>query len=90
MGRAGARSLGIISKGCLAGSKAGAAGSLGLRSREKSPLTWQFPGLPLPWSPPPPPTWQRGGLLFSLPGHKGGLRCLHRPPSVPTPHLSFT
>lgn len=55
---------GDLSRGCLAGNEAGAAGSRGPLSGEV-PLSPQFPGLPLPLHPAP-----RGGLVFSPPGHK--------------------
>lgn len=86
MGRAGAQSLGVISQGCLAGSKAGAAGSLRLRSGEVPAR------LAVPWAsafPAPRPPLRVGGL-HSPPQRKDVPAASADPFRSPTPNSSFT
>lgn len=65
MGRAGAQSLGVISKGCLAGSKAKAAGRLGLRSGEVPRSLGSSLGFPLPGASSP--------SHLAVPGERGSF-----------------
>lgn len=85
-GRAGAQRLGVISRGCLAGSEAGAAGSLRLRGGE-APARLAVPWAPV--CPAPRPPLLLGGLC-SQPQRRDARAASADPLRPPAPNSSLT